>query len=77
MKNQYFRRYKKSTSDHHYNAYSYYRKLVKTTVKTNRLCCLNSMDDDLKTQPKNFWNYVSKFKKNDYEEYHLLGYDAE
>jgi hypothetical protein len=52
--NQYFRKYKKSKFDHHYNAFTYYRKLVKTTIKTDRLRWLKSVKDNLKTQPKDF-----------------------
>jgi hypothetical protein len=48
--------------------FSYYRKLVKTTIKTDRLRWLKSVDDNLKAKPKDFWKYVSKFKKN----YHVF-----
>jgi hypothetical protein len=35
-------------------------------VKTNRLPGTQSIDDNLKTKPKDFRKYVSKFKKNDH-----------
>jgi hypothetical protein len=54
-KNRYFRKYKKSKFDNHYSAFTYYRKLVKTTIKTDRLRWLQSVEDNLKTQPKDFW----------------------
>jgi hypothetical protein len=46
--------------------YSYYRKLVKITIKTERLRWLKYIDDKLKTKPEDFWKYVSKFQKNDH-----------
>jgi hypothetical protein len=54
-----FRRYKKSKSDQNYSAFSYYGKMVKTTIKRDRLLWLNNLE----TKPKHFWKYVSKFKK--------------
>jgi hypothetical protein len=64
-KNQRFRKYKKSKFDNHYSAFTYYRKLVKTTIKTDRLLWVQSVEDNLKTSPKDFWKYVSRFKKNE------------
>jgi hypothetical protein len=46
--------------------FSYYRDLVKTAIKTDRLRWLKSINVKLKTKPKDFWKYVSKFKKNDH-----------
>jgi hypothetical protein len=40
--------------------------LVKTTIKTNRLRWLKSVDDSLETKPEGFWKHVSEFKKNDH-----------
>jgi hypothetical protein len=45
--------------------FSYYRKLVETNIKAERLAWLTYIDENLKTQPKHFWKYISKFKKND------------
>jgi hypothetical protein len=45
--------------------FSYYRKLVKTTIKADRLASLSYIDENLKTQPKHFRKFISKFKKND------------
>jgi hypothetical protein len=61
-KNQFF---KKSKSDNHYSLFSYYRKLVKTTVKIDRLAWLKAVDDNLRTQPEHFWKCISKFKRNE------------
>jgi hypothetical protein len=65
-KNQYFSRYKKSKSDNNYSAFSSYCKLVKTTIKTDKLHWLKSSDDNLKTKHTNFWKYVSKFKNSEH-----------
>jgi hypothetical protein len=45
--------------------FSYYRKAVKTTIKADRLAWLTYIEENLKTRPKHFWKYISKFKKND------------
>jgi hypothetical protein len=37
---------------------------VKSTIKSDRLVWLKSIDDNLKYQHKQFWNYVSKFRKD-------------
>jgi hypothetical protein len=50
---------------YYYSIFSYYRKLVKTTIKADRLAWLTHIDKNLKTEPKHFWKYISKFKKND------------
>jgi hypothetical protein len=36
---------------------------VKATVKTGRFPWLKSVDKNLKSHPKQFWKYVSQFKK--------------
>jgi hypothetical protein len=46
-----------------YSALSYFLKLVKATIMSDRLCWLKSVDDNLKTQPIEFWKYVSKLKR--------------
>jgi hypothetical protein len=43
----------------------YYCKLVKTTIKADRLDLLKTIDNNFSTQPKHFWKYISKFKRND------------
>jgi hypothetical protein len=43
---------------------SYYRKMVKSTIKSDMLVWLKSIDNNLKHQPKQFWNYVSKLRKD-------------
>jgi hypothetical protein len=42
---------------------SFYRKLVKATIKSDRLRRLKSIDGNLKSQPKQFWKYVASFRK--------------
>jgi hypothetical protein len=54
----------KSKSTEHYAGFSHYRKLVKVSLKTDRLRWLKSVDNTLRTQPKQFWKYLSKFKNN-------------
>jgi hypothetical protein len=44
--------------------FSYYHKLVKTAIKTDRLLWLKSVEDNLKTKPRDLWKYVSEIKKN-------------
>jgi hypothetical protein len=51
-KDYYYRRLKKKNSDYFYNKFSFYRKLVKATIKSDRLRWLKSIDDNLKSQPK-------------------------
>jgi hypothetical protein len=36
---------------------------VKATIKSDRLRWLNSIDDNLKSQPKQFWKYVASDTK--------------
>jgi hypothetical protein len=33
--------------------------------KAHRMDCLKTTDNNLRTQPKYFWKYVSKFERND------------
>jgi hypothetical protein len=63
-KNQFFKKYERSKSDYYCSIFSYYRKLIKTTIETDRLVWLKTIDN-LRTQPKYFWKYISKFKRND------------
>jgi hypothetical protein len=62
-KDYYYRRFKKKNSDYFYNKFSFYHKLVKATIKSDRLRWLKSIDDHLKSQPKQFWKYVASFRK--------------
>jgi hypothetical protein len=48
-KSNFLKKYKKSNSDYYYSMFSYYRKLVKTTIKADRLACLAYIDENLKT----------------------------
>jgi hypothetical protein len=70
-KNYFYRRYKKSKNEYHYNKFSHFQKLIKTTIKTDRLNWYKSIDDDLKTQPSKFWKYVSSFTKHNSHAFHL------
>jgi capsular polysaccharide biosynthesis protein len=63
-KNYYHERFKKKNMEHFYNQFSKYRKLVKTTIKSDRLVWLKLIDDDLKRQPTKFSKYVSIFRKS-------------
>jgi hypothetical protein len=58
-KDYYYRRFKKKNSDYFYNKFSFCRKLVKATIKSERIRWLKSIDDNLKSQPKQFWKYVA------------------
>jgi hypothetical protein len=62
-KNYFHRRYKKYKAACFYDKFSYYRKLVKATVKTDRFRWLKSIDENLKSHPKQFWKYVSQFRR--------------
>jgi hypothetical protein len=63
-KNYFYRCFKKKKkSDCLYQKFSYYRKLVKVTIKSDRLRWLKSVDENLKSQPKQFWKYVASFRK--------------
>ena len=63
-KNYFHRRYRKHKLEHYYRKFSYYWKLVKITIKSHRLNCYTSTDNDLKTQPAKFWKYVSSFRRH-------------
>jgi hypothetical protein len=62
-KNYFYRRFKKEKTDSLYQNFSFYRKLVKATTKSDRLRWLTSIDENLKSQPKQFWKYVASFRK--------------
>jgi hypothetical protein len=62
---------KKSKNEYYYSKFSHYRKLVKITIKSDRLNLYNSIDDDLKTQPSKFWRYVSSVRKQNSYTIHL------
>jgi hypothetical protein len=57
-KNYFYRRYKKKGSQHSYSTFFYCCKLVKWTIKSNKLVFLKSTEDNLKYQHKKFWNYI-------------------
>jgi hypothetical protein len=64
-KKNYFHCYfKKRPSDYFYNKFTYYRKLVKYTIKSDRLRGPKSTDNNLKSQPQYFWKYMSSFRKH-------------
>jgi hypothetical protein len=62
-KDYYYRHFKKKNSDYFYNKFSFYRKLVKATIKSDRLRWLKSTDDNLKSQPKQFCKYMASYRK--------------
>jgi hypothetical protein len=63
-KNYFHRRFKKKLSDYFYDRFVLYRKLVKSTIKSDRLRWLKSIDNNLKSQPQHFSKYVSNFRKH-------------
>jgi hypothetical protein len=48
-----------------YLYFAFYRKLVKSTVKSDRQQWLKFIDYSLRNNPHHFWKYVSNFKKKD------------
>jgi hypothetical protein len=58
-------RFKKHKFARIYDTFSFYRKLVKATIRVDRLRWLESINANLKTQPKHFWkySYVASFRK--------------
>jgi hypothetical protein len=63
-KNYFHRRVKRNPSDYYQDRFAFYRKLVKSTIKSDRLRWLKSIDNDLKAHPRHFWKYVSNFRKH-------------
>jgi hypothetical protein len=51
-KTQFFKKFKKSKSDYYYILFLYYRKLVKTTITTDKLGWLKTTDDNLRKKAK-------------------------
>jgi hypothetical protein len=64
-KNYFYRRFKKYKSNYFYDKFSAYRRLVKATIKSDKLQWLKSIDNNLKTNPVNLWKYDSLFRKSD------------
>jgi hypothetical protein len=62
-KNDFHRRCKRKPSDYFYNKFAYYRKLVKNTIRFDRLRWLKSTDNNLKSQPQHFWEIHIYFQK--------------
>ena len=71
-KNDHHRPYKKTKSGFHYDLFSYYRKLVKITIKADRRIWLSNINDNLKSNPKQFWKFVRNYRKNNSIPTHLL-----
>jgi hypothetical protein len=55
--------FKKKKSDYLYSKFSFYHELVKTTIKPDRRRWLNSIDDNLNSQPKQFRKCMAPFRK--------------
>jgi hypothetical protein len=53
----------KKTSDCLYQKFYFYSKPVIATIKPDRLRLLKSLNENLKSQPKQFWKYVASFRK--------------
>jgi hypothetical protein len=62
-KNYFYRCYKKFKTDSFYDKFSSYRKLVKSTIKSDRSRWLKSIDENLKSHPQQFWKYVSQYRE--------------
>jgi hypothetical protein len=57
QKNNYFCWwYRKIKTEYWYSKFFHYQKLVKITIKSDRLSWCKSICDDLKTQPTKFWS---------------------
>jgi hypothetical protein len=63
-KNYFHRRFKNKPSEYFYHSFAYYRKLLKNTIKSDRLKWLKSIDNNLKSQTQQFWKYISNFRKH-------------
>jgi hypothetical protein len=50
-------------TDYLYQKLFFYRKLIKANIKYDKLRWLKSMDENLNSQPKQFWKYVASFRK--------------
>jgi hypothetical protein len=61
-KNYYYRCFKKKNSNYFYSKFFFYHKLVKATIKSDRLRLPKSIDN-LNSQPKQFWKYVASYRK--------------
>jgi hypothetical protein len=59
-KKEYFYRCFKKKKIYFYSKFSFYHRLVKATFKSDRLRWFN---DNLKSQPKQFWKYVASYRK--------------
>lgn len=62
-KNYYYRCFKNKSANYFYSKFSFYCKLVKATIKSERLGWLKTTDENLKLQPKQFWKYMTSFRK--------------
>jgi hypothetical protein len=54
-----------------YDKISFYHKLVKETTKNNRFRWLKSVEENPKSHSKQFWKYVSQFRKINTDLIHL------
>jgi hypothetical protein len=54
IKKNFNRRFEKKPSDYLYDRFALYRKLVKSTIKCDRLRWLKTTDSNLKSQPQHF-----------------------
>jgi hypothetical protein len=54
-KNYFHYHFKKKQTDYFYDNFAFYLKLVKTTIKSDKLRWLKSIDNNLKSQPQHFW----------------------
>ena len=66
-KNYFYRNFKQCRSNYRHDRYSSYRKLVRATMKCDKLIWLKGIDYYLKTNPVHFWKCVFFQQKRERE----------
>jgi hypothetical protein len=62
-KNYYHCRFQKKQTSYYYDKFVFCCKLVKHSIKSDRLRWPEAIDNNLKAQPQHLWNYVYNFRK--------------
>jgi hypothetical protein len=62
-KNYYHLRFQRKQTSYHYDKFAFYRKLVKHSIKSDRLRWLETIDNNIEAQPQHFWSFVYNFRK--------------
>jgi len=63
---------KKNRSEYYYSKFSYYQKLAKIKIKSDKLNWYKSVDKGLKTKLTKFWKYISSFTIHNSHITHLV-----